>query len=202
MKKTFALLLFAAVVVAPAFAQDKPKAGDVIYGRIVDSNGPVVGAKVTERNDCDRIMAQTTTDVNGEFSFRTVNPDNRIMVTNRDYETIDIPINKTCFDLKMKKQSPIPPVTILDGPADLSSLIPEIPTAVQIITDQDLIALFGATYTSQYSDMLLYPIEGMMKADRTYQKMQIPGNGIYIPYTNHTTYYTIDELFDNWYPRF
>ena len=109
MKKSFALLLFSIVTLTPMFAQDKPKKGDVIYGVIKDSNGPVVGATVTERNCCDRIMAQTQTDINGEFVFRTVNPDNRLTITNRDYETIDLPINKTCFELNMKKHDPLPP---------------------------------------------------------------------------------------------
>lgn len=193
MKKSFALLLFSIVTLTPMFAQDKPKKGDVIYGVIKDSNGPVVGATVTERNGCDRIMAQTQTDINGEFVFRTVNPDNRLTITNRDYETIDLPINKTCFELNMNKQAPLPPIQLLDGPVDLSSLIPE-------ITDDDLFKL--GISTTAYYDMLQSPIRGLMKNDRTIPVNELPGNGIYIPFTDYTRYYTIDELFDNWYPRF
>ena len=192
MKKMFASVLLLVVTIASAFAQDKPKAGDVIYGRIVDSNGPVVGATVTERNGCDRIMAQTQTDINGEFVFRTVNPDNRLIVTNRDYETIDLPINKICFDLNMKKQAPLPPIQLIDGPVDFSSLIPE-------ITDDDLIKL--GIKTAVYHDMLQSPIRGLMKNDITIPVNELPGNGIYIPFSDYTRYYSIDELFDNWYPK-
>lgn len=193
MKKMFASVLLWVVIIASALAQNKPKTGDVIYGRIVDSNGPVVGATVTERNGCDRIMAQTQTDINGEFVFRTVNPDNRLIVTNRDYETIDLPINKTCFELNMKKQAPLPPIQLIDGPVDLSSLIPE-------ITDDDLIKL--GIKTTVYHDMLQSPIRGLMKNDITIPVNELPGNGIYIPFSDYTRYYTIDELFDNWYPGF
>ena len=193
MKKMFASVLLWVVIIASALAQNKPKTGDVIYGRIVDSNGPVVGATVTERNGCDRIMAQTQTDINGEFVFRTVNPDNRLIVTNRDYETIDLPINKTCFNLNMKKQAPLPPIQLIDGPVDLSSLIPE-------ITDDDLIKL--GIKTTVYHDMLQSPIRGLMKNDITIPVNELPGNGIYIPFSDYTRYYTIDELFDNWYPGF
>ena len=193
MKKMFASVLLWVVIIASALAQNKPKTGDVIYGRIVDSNGPVVGAPVTERNGCDRIMAQTQTDINGEFVFRTVNPDNRLIVTNRDYETIDLPINKTCFELNMKKQAPLPPIQLIDGPVDLSSLIPE-------ITDDDLIKL--GIKTTVYHDMLQSPIRGLMKNDITIPVNELPGNGIYIPFSDYTRYYTIDELFDNWYPGF
>lgn len=203
MKKMFASVLLSVVTIVPTFAQDKPKAGDVIYGRIVDNNGPVAGVKVTERNACDRIMAQAVTDINGEFVFRTVNPENMIIVTNMGYETLVIPIDRQCNDLTMKLQSPLPPVRVLDGPM---SLVPKMVDTEQEITDEDLMALFGDTYwassTAVYYDMLKYPVEGMMRADRTYQKAQLPGNGIYIPFTDFATYYTIDELFDNWYPRF
>ena len=200
MKKMFASVLLSVVTIVPTFAQDKPKAGDVIYGKIVDINGPVVGAKVTERNGCDRIMAQTTTDINGEFVFRAVNPDNRLIITNMDYETIDLPLNKTSFDLNMKKQAPLSPVRIIDGPASLLLLIPEITTDIQEITDDDFIKL--GISTPFYHDMLQSPIRGLMKNDVTIPTNELPGNGIYIPFTDYTRYYTIDELFDNWYPRF
>lgn len=202
MKKMFASVLLSVVTVVSTFAQNKPKAGDVIYGRIVDSNGPVAGVKVTERNACDRIMAETVTDMNGEYVFRTVNPENMIIVTNKGYETLVIPIDRQCNDLTMKLQRPLPPVQIMDGSMELLS---ELQTAVeQEITDEDLMALFGDSYraSSIYYDMLRYPLEGMIRADRTYQRAQLPGNGIYIPFTDFATYYTIDELFDNWYPRF
>ena len=203
MKKLFASLLLSVVTIVPTFAQDKPKAGDVIYGRIVDVNGPVVGVNVTERDACDRIMAQTKTDLNGEFVFRTVNPENMIIVTNKGYETLVIPIDRQCNDLTMKLQRPLPPVMVLDGPM---SLVPELDDTEQEITDEDLMALFGdtnwASSTAVYYDMLRYPVEGMMRADRTFQRAQLPGKGIYIPFTDFATYYTIDELFDNWYPRF
>ena len=101
MKKTFAFLLVAAAITS-AFAQDTPKAGDLIYGTVIGSKGPITGANVTERNGYDRIMAQSTTDSDGNFSFRLVNPDDRIMVTCPNYETVDIRIDRKHYEITMK----------------------------------------------------------------------------------------------------
>ena len=112
MKKTFALLFLAVTTVVSAFAQDKPHKGDIIYGSLTDEKGPMSGVNITEINDTYRIMAQTTTDVNGNFSFRLVNPDNTIMIACSGYETVDIPITKSHFEIQMKQQQPIPPIEI------------------------------------------------------------------------------------------
>ena len=137
MKKKFALLMLAAAI-SPAFAQDSLNADinaiaealqgkpvsieripgttvglrNLIYGTVSDDNGPIAGIIVTERNAHDRIMAQTTTDVNGNFSFRLVNPYNTIKIAYNGYETVDIPITKSHFEIQMKQQQPIPPIEI------------------------------------------------------------------------------------------
>ena len=116
MKKTFAsfLLLFATTV--SVFAQDNPKKGDLIYGTVTENGKPLSGVRVVERNANDRIMAQDTTDANGQYSFRLVNPQNRLMATRMGYETVDMAITKKNIDFNIKKQPPLPPVQMLDGP--------------------------------------------------------------------------------------
>ena len=116
MKKTFALLLLSVVSLSAGFAQDKPAKGDLIYGRVIGSDGPLVGIHVTEKNGWDRIMSEGVTDINGEFSFRLVNPDDRIVISRVGFETKDLGINKKCYEISMKKQEALPPVQIMDGP--------------------------------------------------------------------------------------
>lgn len=110
MKKAFAsfLLLFATVSV---FAQNNLNKGDLIYGTVTENGKPVAGVLVTERNSNDRIMAQTTTDENGNFSFLLVNPDNEISVLLEKpalycrHNSITLPITDQQFDIKLDKVS-------------------------------------------------------------------------------------------------
>lgn len=112
MKKIFALLLSAATIVS-AFAQDKPQKGDIIYGTVTDSIGPVAGAIVIERNANERIMAQTKTDLNGNFSFRLVNPDNEICFMRKKHKPyssfngVNMPITGLQYDINLDQTSVI-----------------------------------------------------------------------------------------------
>ncbi len=111
MKKRFVLLLLTVVSAISAFAQGKPNAGDIIYGTVTDSIGPVAGIIIIEKNSNNRIMAQTTTDENGNFSFRLVNPDNEISVLLEKpalycrHNSITLPITDQQFDIKLDKVS-------------------------------------------------------------------------------------------------
>ena len=113
MKKTIAFLLFAAAAIAPAFAQDKPKAGDIIYGTVTDSVGPLAGITVIERNANNRIMAQTVTDANGNFSFRLVDPDNELCFMRKKQEPysrstgVYMPITSLQYDINLDQISGI-----------------------------------------------------------------------------------------------
>ena len=193
MKKIVAtlMLLFAAVYV---FGQDKLQKGDVIYGTITENGKPVAGVNVTEINDCNRIMAYAKTDVNGQYSFRTVNPENRIKIVYPNHETIDIPIESKCQDICLKESEPIPPVTILDAYTGVV-----ISSDKRIITDEDLYELEGPVlYHFGY-----YPEESLSyHMLSTYYKHELnflPGKGLCM---NHTFYSTVDEFYDNWLLQF
>jgi len=125
MKKTIALLLITAVITTVS-AQDNLKKGDLIYGTVTENGKPVAGVLVTERNSNDRIMAQATTDVNGQYSFRLANPRNMIVVTHPGYETADIPVKKQSQDISIRKQAQLPPVEVIDHPM-LDWLVDEYP---------------------------------------------------------------------------
>jgi len=205
MKKTLATSLLMLVTFAQVFAQETLKKGDLIYGTLADGDGPLAGFVVTERNGLDRIMAQTTTDENGNFSFRLVNPQNRIMICHEDYETVDVSIKNSHLDLKMKKQGPLPPVQILDGPDYLlEGLIAG--------TEDDVPSLSGLTGLDMVFGHKSYELSsfrphefewelinteiGRMHSITEYNS--IPGKGLYIPSADHTTYYSIDDFYDNW----
>ena len=89
-------------------AQGKPKAGDVISGTVSDKDGPMMMVNVVERDSNDRIVAHSLTDIGGNFSFRLVNPDDRIQITCVGYETVLIPIDMTYLEIKMKESDDLP----------------------------------------------------------------------------------------------
>jgi len=105
-----ALLLQAAAV--SVFAQSKPNAGDTISGIVCDSLGPMMMVNVTERDSSDLVVAHSVTDFWGYFSFRLVNPDDMIRVSYVGYETVNIPIDTTFFEIKMKEREDLFPIEI------------------------------------------------------------------------------------------
>ena len=107
-KGALAILL----AVMPGLLQAQ-KAGDIISGVVQDSEGPLMMVNVTERDAADRIVNHAITDMEGNFSFRLVNPEDRLQITYVGYETVDIPIDKTYFEIDMKEQGgDIPEVEI------------------------------------------------------------------------------------------
>ena len=106
----FMVLLFVQAAATTVFAQDKPKAGDTISGIIRDSIGPMIWVNVVELDSSDSVVAHTVTDFGGNFSFRLVNPDDRMQIPCVGYETVVIPIDTTFFEIKMKEWDELPQV--------------------------------------------------------------------------------------------
>ena len=104
------VLLFVQAAATTVFAQDKPKAGDTISGIIRDSIGPMIWVNVVELDSSDSVVAHTVTDFGGNFSFRLVNPDDRMQIPFVGYETVVIPIDTTFFEIKMKEWDELPQV--------------------------------------------------------------------------------------------
>ena len=106
MKKRLVLLVFLLQVAAVSlFAQSKPHAGDTISGIVITDRGGLTMVTVTERDASDRIVAHAVTDFEGKFSFKLVDPNDRIVINHVDYETVDVPVDKTYFRIKMKMPS-------------------------------------------------------------------------------------------------
>lgn len=99
---SLALMLLIQTTATTVFAQ---KAGDIITGVVSDNEGPMMMVNVTERDANDRIVAHAITDMEGGFSFKLVNPKDRLVITYVDYETVDIPFDKSHFEITMKKNT-------------------------------------------------------------------------------------------------
>jgi len=96
---SIALLLSVQAVATTVYAQ---KAGDIITGVVTDNEGPMMMVNVTERDADDRIVAHSITDMEGKFSFKLVNPKDRLKITYVGYETVEVPIRKNHFEIKMQ----------------------------------------------------------------------------------------------------
>lgn len=89
------------------------KAGDVISGVISDSQGPLMMVNVIEVDDVNRINASAITDINGEFSFRLVDPKDKIRVSFVGYTTVELPFTKTYFEIELQDMQEIEQVDIV-----------------------------------------------------------------------------------------
>ena len=189
MKKTFALMLITAVTTTVS-AQDKLQKGDLIYGTVTEDGKPVAGVLVTERNANDRIMAQTTTDVNGQYSFRLANPRNTIVVTYPGYETVDIAIKKQSQDISIRKQASLPPVEVIDYP--MLDLLVNHP-----ILDNEYVWLDEFESLDNIVDE--YPNMELINYWKSDAGSKNKAQDIYLPYRDNIIYGSIQELFDNLY---
>lgn len=94
----------------------KPKKGDVITGVVQDAEGPMMMVNVTERDDMDRIVAHSITDIEGIFAFRVVNPDDQLEVTYVGYERVRTSITGTEFTITLVEQEDLPQVDFTSDP--------------------------------------------------------------------------------------
>ena len=91
-------------------AQSKPKAGDTISGVVTDSVSPLMAVYITELDSANRAVAYAYTDLKGEFSFRLVNPKDRIQFSYYRKEKIVLPIDKDYFEIRMQDDKDLPPI--------------------------------------------------------------------------------------------
>jgi hypothetical protein len=79
----------------------KPVAGDIISGVIRDADGPFI-LPVVERDSLNRTLAYSFTDSTGYFSFRLVNPDDRLQVIYIGYYSVNCEFSGCNFEIEMK----------------------------------------------------------------------------------------------------
>ena len=109
-----ALLLQAAAV--SVFAQDKPKAGDMIRGIVRNTDGPIAGVHIDEVDFYDEyhdsVCSKAVTDENGFFSFEVSDPNNFLMISYIGHETIKVAIDRTEYDITLKGLKNMPKIDV------------------------------------------------------------------------------------------
>ncbi len=95
----------APVVVKPQRIEQQPdqKPGDIIIGTVSDEKGqPLQLANIVEEDEYHRIVAHTTTDINGRFTIKVANPQHKLRITyvGCQSKTLDISGNKMDVVLK------------------------------------------------------------------------------------------------------
>ena len=65
----------------------KPAAGDLITGRVRNSEEPMMMVRVEEKDSQNRLVAHAVTDIDGNFSFNLVNPADHLEIINLGYHT-------------------------------------------------------------------------------------------------------------------
>lgn len=96
-------------------------AGTMVSGTVSDDLEPLMGANVVEIDKENRIVAHAVTDINGNFSFRIVNPKNRIRISFVGCQTQIIPIKGTRYNVVLQNTTQITEVVIEARPRSQTS---------------------------------------------------------------------------------
>ena len=134
-RKTF--LCFIAILFITTGTVFGQKTGQIIRGSVYDQEGPMMMVNVIEIDAANRIVAAGVTDFNGNFSFKLVNPKDKIKVSFVGYQTQILPINNTVYKIRLTDVTHIKEVVIkakkrTEG-SGLSIPVTEISTARQTI---------------------------------------------------------------------
>ena len=78
------------------------KRGDKISGTVSDAHGPLLGATVIEANEEGRTVGYAITDINGHFTLKVKNPQNKIRVTYVGLQTVTLDIRSEKYVIMMK----------------------------------------------------------------------------------------------------
>ena len=83
-----------------------------VHGTVNDEMGPLMGVNVCEIDGNGRIIEQTITDLNGNFTMRVKNEKDKIRFSYVSMKTITLPINKTTYDITMSTAVQIDEVVV------------------------------------------------------------------------------------------
>lgn len=107
----------------PQQKDSEVKAGSTITGTVMDKEGPLHYANLVEIDQYGRIVAQTSTDKNGHYALKVVNPAHKIRISYVGYKnnTLDISSNK--MDVTLEPMTGFSNVTVVGrrDSVDLSS---------------------------------------------------------------------------------
>ena len=97
----------------PQQKESKVKAGSTITGTVKDNVGPLHYANLVEIDQYGRIVAQTTTDKNGKFSLKVVDPGHKIRISYVGYKTQTIDISSNKMDATLEAITGFSNVTVV-----------------------------------------------------------------------------------------
>ena len=109
-KKIISLVLLCASYAMSGYAQ---QAGDMVTGTVSDAMGPIMMANVVELDGANRIVSSTTTDMNGNFSFKIKDPKNKIRFSFVGAKSKTVPIKGTTYNILLEDQTTLNEVTVL-----------------------------------------------------------------------------------------
>ena len=89
------------------------KAGGKISGTVSDEAGPLWGAAVCEIDMNGRIVESAITDINGKFTMKVRNPEDRLRFSYVGLRTVIHAINQTKFKIVMKSATQIKDVPVM-----------------------------------------------------------------------------------------
>ena len=81
------------------------KAGDKISGTVGDEAGPLMGATVCEIDFKGRIVEAAITNLDGAFTMKVRNPEDRIRFSYIGMKTVEVPIDKKEYNIKLQQVS-------------------------------------------------------------------------------------------------
>ena len=83
-----------------------------VHGTVSDDMGPLMGATVCEMDGNGRIINSAITDLNGNFTMKVKNQNDKIRFSYVGLKTQTLPINKTTFNIKMTSATQIKEVVV------------------------------------------------------------------------------------------
>jgi len=112
---------------APEVKEQKAKplkAGDKITGCVKDAAGALMGANIVEIDQYGRIVANSITDIQGNFVMKVVNPENKIRISYIGLKTQTLNISDGKFDVVMEANSKIEVVKVVGHRDSIDSNAP------------------------------------------------------------------------------
>lgn len=145
--KHLMLLTLCCLVGTSAFAQKSARISGKVFS---DSEGPLMMVNVTERDNSDRIIEATITDMEGNFSMVVKNTSNHLEVSYIGYKTQKLEIgSRTVFNIKMVEDNIIDEVVITAKPRQRSGALDILEREVSSATQKfDMSEMDGLSFAS------------------------------------------------------
>lgn len=91
---------------------DEVKAGDKVSGTVKDENGTLTGANVVEIDGYGRIVGNSITDINGNFTLKVKDPKNKIRVSFVGMKTNTVDITGNKLEIKLEPNTVISAIQV------------------------------------------------------------------------------------------